>query len=119
MGDDRARLFQTDPPYAVGYSGGSHPATRANRGKANRDKDWSKVYHEVGTTTFENEDGGGDDGRSFYLAFYRTAVQCAIDASAAWYCWHASKRQAMLESVWKEGVLLCTSRSSGPKAGPS
>ena len=84
MGDDKARLFQTDPPYAVGYRGGSHPATRANRGKANRDKDWSKVYHEVGTTTFENEDGGGDTtGRSFYLAFYRIAVQCAIDASAA------------------------------------
>jgi len=39
MGDERAVLFATDPPYAVGYSGGSHPATRANRAKANRDKD--------------------------------------------------------------------------------
>ncbi len=46
MGDERAILFATDPPYAIGYAGGSHPATRANRAKANRDKDWSKVYHE-------------------------------------------------------------------------
>ena len=102
MGEERAKLFQTDPPYAVGYRGGSHPATRANRGKANRDKDWSRVYREAGATTFENESGGGDDGRSFYLSFYRAAVDHAIAPHAAWYCWHASKRQAMLESVWNE-----------------
>jgi hypothetical protein len=30
MGDERAVLFATDPPYAVGYSAGLHPATRAN-----------------------------------------------------------------------------------------
>ena len=47
MGEERAVLFQTDPPYAVGYTGGSHPATRANRGKANRDKDWSGQYREA------------------------------------------------------------------------
>jgi len=102
MGDERAGLFQTDPPYAVNYSGGSHPATRANRAKANRDKDWSKVYHEAGRTTFDNEDGGGDGGRSFYLAFYKVAIERAIAPNAAWYCWHASARQAMLEGVWNE-----------------
>jgi|SRR5579862_8954880 len=102
MGDERAVLFATDPPYAVGYSGGSHPATRANRAKANRDKDWSKVYHEAGQTTFENEDGGDNSGRSFYLTFYRVAIERAIAPNAAWYCWHASARQAMLESVWNE-----------------
>jgi len=52
MGDERAALFATDPPYAVGYAGGSHPATKANRAKANHDKDRSKVYHEAGRTTF-------------------------------------------------------------------
>ena len=102
MGDERVVLFATDPPYAVGYSGGSHPATRANRAKANRDKDWSKVYHEAGRTTFDNEDGGGDGGRSFYLAFYKVAIERAIAPNAAWYCWHASARQAMLEGVWNE-----------------
>ncbi|MGO8802186.1 DNA modification methylase [Candidatus Binatus sp.] len=102
MGDERAILFATDPPYAVNYSGGSHPATRANRAKANRDKDWSKVYHEAGRTTFDNEDGGGDCGRSFYLAFYKVAIERAIAPHAAWYTWHASSRQAMLEAVWNE-----------------
>ena len=62
MGDERAVLFATDPPYAVGYSGGSHPATRANRAKANRDKDWSKVYHEAGRTTFDNEEAAAMAG---------------------------------------------------------
>jgi len=102
MGDERAILFATDPPYAIGYAGGSHPATRANRAKANRDKDWSKVYHEAGRTTFDNEDGGGDGGRSFYLAFYKVAIERAIAPNAAWYCWHASTRQSMLEAVWNE-----------------
>jgi hypothetical protein len=67
----------------------------------NRDKDWSKVYHEAGRTTFDNE-GGGDGGRSFYLAFYKIAIERAIAPNAAWYCWHASARQAMLEDVWNE-----------------
>ena len=102
MGNERAALFATDPPYAVNYSGGSHPATRANRAKAGRNKNWAHVYHEAGLTTFENEDGGGDGGRSFYLALYKVAIECAISPSAAWYTWLASVRQAMVEGVWKE-----------------
>jgi len=102
MGDERAILFATDPPYAIGYAGGSHPATRANRAKAKRDKDWSKVYREAGRTAFENEGVGGDSGRSFYLAFYKVAIECAIAPNAVWYWWHASTRQAMLEGVWNE-----------------
>src|ERR1700683_3579243 len=91
-----------NPPYAVNYAGGSHPATRASRAKANRDKDWAKVYHEAGRTTFDNEDGGKDGGRSFYLAFYKVAIECAISPNAAWYCWLASVMQVMVEGVWKE-----------------
>jgi DNA modification methylase len=102
MGEERAMLFATDPPYAVGYAGGAHPATRANRAKANRDKDWSKVYHEAGTTAFANEANAEDAGRRFYTAFYRVAIERAIAPNAAWYCWHASARQAMLEAVWNE-----------------
>ena len=102
MGDERAILFATDPPYGVNYKGGSHPVTRANRGKANRNKDWSKVYREAGTTAFENEDGDPDKWRSFYLSFYRVAVSHAIAPNAAWYCWHASTRHTMLEAVWNE-----------------
>jgi hypothetical protein len=31
MDDERAVLFATDPPYAVGYTGGSHPQSWGNR----------------------------------------------------------------------------------------
>ncbi len=31
----------------------------------------------------------------------RVAVAEAIKPNAAWYCWHASRRQAMVEEVWK------------------
>src|SRR5581483_3750659 len=35
-----ASLFATDPPYLVDYTGGDHPPSRANQGKANRNKHW-------------------------------------------------------------------------------
>ena len=41
MNGERAVLFATDPPYAVGYTGGSHPQSWGNKGATNRDKDWS------------------------------------------------------------------------------
>src|SRR5579862_102011 len=47
MSNERAILFATDPPYAVGYSGGAHPQSWGNKGAANRDKDWSDQYVEA------------------------------------------------------------------------
>jgi hypothetical protein len=41
-------------------------------------------------------------GRDFYLRFIMTAIERAISPNAAWYCWHASARQAMLVAVWNE-----------------
>lgn len=105
MGEERAILFQTDPPYAVGYTGGSHPATRANRGKANRNKDWSGRYREAAPSP--DIESNSEIGRDFYLRFITTAIERAIMLNAAWYCWHASARQAMLEAVWNEvGVFM-------------
>jgi len=100
MGDERAVLFQTDPPYAVGYTGGSHPATRANRGKANRNKDWSGQYREAAPSP--DIENSAEFGRDFYMRFIMAAIERAIVPNAAWYCWHASARQAMLEAVWNE-----------------
>jgi len=100
MGEERAALFQTDPPYAVGYTGGSHPATRANRGKANRNKDWSGQYREAAPSP--DIESNSEIGREFYLRFIMAAIERAIAPNAAWYCWHASARQAMLEAVWIE-----------------
>ena len=100
MGEERAVLFQTDPPYAVGYTGGSHPATRANRGKANRNKDWSGQYREAAPSP--DIESNSELGREFYLKFVMAAIESAIAPNAAWCCWHASARQAMLEAVWVE-----------------
>ena len=36
-----------------------------------------------------------------YEGFIRQAIEHAILPNAAWYCWHASRRQAMVESVWE------------------
>jgi DNA modification methylase len=92
-----AKLFATDPPYAVGYSGGSHPKTKANRGAANRNKNWVE-YKEAGLGEGERDDDKGAE--IFYAAFVKAAVDNAIDQRAPWYCWHASRRQAMVEKVW-------------------
>lgn len=93
MRGERAALFATDPPYAVGYTGGSHPASDANRGNPKRDKNWSRVYQEA-----DND----DDGETLYDGFIKAAIQVAIDERAAWYCWHSSIRAPMVERVWNK-----------------
>ncbi len=99
MGNERAFLFQTDPPYAVGYDGGSHPQSWGNKGAANRDKDWSGQYVEAKSADVKNSE---ESGVELYRGFIGTAIKFAIVRNAAWYCWHASRRQVMLESIWNE-----------------
>jgi DNA modification methylase len=91
MKGERGTLFSTDPPYAVGYVGGQHPESDANRGNAKRNKNWSNVYQEATQEA---------DGEAFYGAFVSAAVRHAIEANAAWYCWHSSIRAPMVERVW-------------------
>ncbi len=99
MGDERAVLFETDPPYAVGYTGGSHPQSWGNRGAANRDKDWSGQYMEARSADVKNNEQAGVE---LYRGFIAMAIRHAIVRNAAWYCWHASRRQMMLENIWNE-----------------
>ena len=40
-------------------------------------------------------------GPAFFDAFIAAARAAAIAETAAWYCWHASRRQAMLEAAWE------------------
>src|SRR5207302_7448016 len=61
------------PIYAVGYTGGSHPATRANRGKANRNKDWSGQYREAAPSA--DIESNSEIGREFYLKFTMAAIR--------------------------------------------
>jgi len=90
MNGERAILFATDPPYLVDYDGSNHPT---------RNKDWSQSY---GTTWDDSSQGA-----ELYDGFIAAAVAEAITQDAAWYCWHASRRQAMLEECWtKAGAFV-------------
>ena len=85
MNGERAALFATDPPYLVDYDGSNHPT---------RSKDWSPSY---GVTWDDSSQGA-----ELYDGFIRAAIDEAITEDAAWYCWHASRRQAMLEACWEK-----------------
>ena len=85
MNGERAVLFATDPPYLVNYDGSNHPT---------RNKDWSQSY---GVTWDDSSQGA-----ELYDGFIAAAMSEAITEDAAWYCWHASRRQAMLEACWEK-----------------
>jgi len=71
MAGERARLFATDPPYLVDY-----------------DKDNGTTWDDAA------------QGQALYDGFIRCAIEHAITPDAAWYCWHASVRQGMVEAAW-------------------
>ena len=103
MDGQRAILFATDPPYLVDYDGTNHPvskqAARARRSKnaalKAKNKDWSGSYG-VAPPSWDDPKLNPD----LYERFIAAAVAEAIDPHAAWYCWHASRRQAMVEEAW-------------------
>lgn len=90
MAGQRATLFATDPPYLVDYNGTNHPQAW-NAPKKKQNKDWSDVYRDWDDSS---------QGEELYERFIAVAIEHAIIEDAAWYCWHASRRQAMLEAVW-------------------
>lgn len=125
MNNQRAVLFCTDPPYLVGYDGTNHPgggakhrkprstalpptggaASGSNRRnslrpvRTTKNKDWSGTYG----VTWDDADANSD----LYLKFIGVAVEHAIAPNAAWYCWHASRRQGMVEAAWqKHGAFV-------------
>ena len=96
MNGERAILFATDPPYLVGYDGTNHPGTRP---KTNTD--WSETYG----ATWDEADAAQNS--ELYERFIKVAVESAIQPNAAWYCWHASRRQRMVEDAWeKNGAFV-------------
>lgn len=94
MGGMRAALVATDPPYLVGYDGTNHP--QSFTGGENRD--WSDTY---GTSWDDN-----DPKSPLYRLFIDMGVKHAGAPDAAWYIWHASRRQAMLEEAMQAAGLL-------------
>ncbi|TPQ51011.1 DNA methylase [Prosthecomicrobium hirschii] len=102
MAGERAALFATDPPYLVDYDGTNHPTKKGATAKAKKiaNKDWSEEYIE------QKHWDDSSQGPQFYEAFMATAIEHAIAEDAAWYCWHASRRQAMLEACWDKFEVL-------------
>ena len=102
MDGKRAVLFATDPPYLVDYDGTNHPTKKGTSARAKKiaNKDWSEEYIE------QPHWDDSSQGPQFYEAFMQVAIDCAIAEDAAWYCWHASRRQAMLEACWKKFDVL-------------
>jgi DNA modification methylase len=102
MDGKRAALFATDPPYLVDYDGTNHPTKKGATARAKKiaNKDWSEDYIE------QPHWDDSSQGPAFYEAFMQVAIDCAIAEDAAWYCWHASRRQAMLEACWKKFDVL-------------
>lgn len=92
MNGERAQLFATDPPYLVDYDGTNHPH-KWGEADAGKNKDWTESYHDWDSAA---------QGDGLYDGFVAAARAIAIKDDAAWYCWHASKRQAMLEQVWEQ-----------------
>ena len=82
MGLERAILFQTDPPYGVEYDGTSHP------GGIDRSDNYV--------------DGPAAQSAELHDKFIAVAVAQAIQPAAAWYMWHASTRQKMVEEMWNK-----------------
>ncbi len=101
MQGERAVLFATDPPYLVGYDGTNHPGTKASEKRPSLNTDWSGTY---GKTWDEADAAQNSD---LYERFIKVAVDVAILPNAAWYCWHASRRQRMVEEAWeKNGAFV-------------
>jgi DNA modification methylase len=93
MDGRRAALLATDPPYLVDYEGGVHPASKANKGAAGRDKHWDTyIDHEHSV--------------AFYADFLRAALTHALRPDAAVYQWFGIMRTEVILQAWREVGLL-------------
>jgi DNA modification methylase len=93
MAGKRATLMATDPPYLVDYQGGAHPASEANGGAENKDKNWDTyIDHEHSV--------------AFYVEFLRRALDHALTEDAAIYQWFGIMRTEVIWQSWREVGLL-------------
>lgn len=93
MGDEKASLFATDPPYCVDYTGADRPMARGSRAGG---KDWSNVYRE-----YEIKDAG-----AFYESYLHIGLK-HCEKNVPVYMWHATKRFSEIAKLWEKiGLLL-------------
>ena len=87
MGEDKAALMATDPPYCVEYTGADRPQASG--------KDWSDRYREIDIK---------DLGEFLRSAF--TALIPSLRDNAAVYVWHAHLQYPTIDNVFEEFGLL-------------
>jgi DNA modification methylase len=92
MAGEKASLLATDPPYLVDYQADNHPASKANKGRKNKDKHWDD-YHDPETSV------------EFFKSFLRAAFP-HLRPNTAFYQWHADKRRMLVEQAWRESGLF-------------
>lgn len=103
MGDERAALCATDPPYCVGYEG-----TAPNSPPAGMlIKDSGGLYHDPA------------DAADFYGRLWAAAAAGALADRAAVYCWHADLNAPALRAAlaaagvrWHQGVVWVKGRAA-------
>ena len=94
MDGERAELCATDPPYLVDYDGSNHPQSFENKNSgAVNNKQWD-MYKDPAASV------------DFFSAFIRVALDVALVENPAFYQWHASKRQVMVEQAWDANGLF-------------
>lgn len=103
MGEDRAVLLATDPPYLVDYQGGNHPQSWVNKPDV-KDKHWDDY---VDPTT----------GLQFFADWLRCALAHSVERVPV-YQWHAARRQALVEEAWRANGLLVHQTLIWVKARP-
>src|SRR6266516_4437489 len=92
MDGKQASLLATAPPDLVDYDAGNHPPSKANKGKANRNKNWDE-YHDPESSV------------DFFARFLKEGLKHLAPKSAI-YQWHATRRQKLVEEAWVQCGLL-------------
>lgn len=110
MGDQRAVLFATDPPYLVDYArkrGGRRRVGKPRRKQGASSVNASNASLQQSETSEEFDWDDPVAQRGLYDGFLRAAVAAALRPDAAWYTWYASRNHSQIEQAWiKSGAFV-------------
>lgn len=95
MGDVRAGLMNTDPPYGVDYTATKNGIPGSGFANIQRDKG-----------NIENDSLEDEKLQAFLESVFHNAVGSALKKNAAWYLWHAYLTQGFFAAAAAADVLL-------------